>query len=79
MTVSFRRRFLHCVIRKTGTKVNVAARMWGYVRGACQVMTADLVFPCDLCGGADSARGWGLEEVKRGVPPSVIGSLAVSK
>ena len=25
--------------------------MWGYVRGACQVMTADLVYPCDWCGG----------------------------
>lgn len=28
---------------------------------------------------ADSAGEWGLEEVEGGAPPSVIGSLAVSK
>jgi len=39
------------MVRKTGTNVKVAARMWGYVRGACQVMTADLVYPGDWCGG----------------------------
>lgn len=54
------------MIRTPGTKVKVAARMWGYMPGACQVMTADLVYPCDWCGGQTVREGGDWKKQREG-------------